>query len=331
MTLLLSQADVEGLLDLPGAMEATRQALREQAAGAVTAVPPRHIAVPRGALRVVSGALIESQRMGVRLGPAAGFVDATGGDSMIALLWDSESGALLTVMAYPFSRLRTGGTIGVATELLARADSRTVGMIGTGRNALSLLQAACHVRPVERIRVHSRNAERREAFAARAQQALGVPVEATADAAAATREADIVYVATDALAPVLHADWLAPGAFVGSMGRPSEIDPSVYLAAQRIVVGHRKHEEEYFDVGRYPHQLLKLIEAGQLAWSDVHELCDVLVGRAPGRTAPDQLIIFKESQGGFGDIAFADLVYARARERGVGQEWAFYSAAAQPE
>src|SRR5690242_7928959 len=47
MTLLLSEADVEGLLDLPGAMEATRQALREQAADAVTAVPPRHINVPR--------------------------------------------------------------------------------------------------------------------------------------------------------------------------------------------------------------------------------------------------------------------------------------------
>jgi ornithine cyclodeaminase/alanine dehydrogenase-like protein (mu-crystallin family) len=48
------------------------------------------------------------------------------------------------------------------------------------------------------------------------------------------------------------------------------------------------------------------------------------VGRAPGRTAPDQTIIFKESQGGFGDIAFANLVYERARERGVGQQWEFY-------
>jgi ornithine cyclodeaminase/alanine dehydrogenase-like protein (mu-crystallin family) len=324
MTLLLSEADVEGLLDLPGAMEATRQALREQAAGAVTAVPPRHITVPRGALRLVSGALHQSRRMGVRLGPATGFVKPSGGDSHVALLWDSETGELLSVMAYPFSRLRTGGTIGVATELLAREDAHTVGMIGTGRNALSLLEAACQVRPVDRIRVYSRNAERREAFATRARETLGVPVEATADAAAAVRDADVVYVATDAIEPVLHADWLAPGTFVGSMGRPSEIDPSVYLAAARVVVGHRKHEEEYFDVGQYPHQLLKLIQAGQLDWSTVHELSDVLVGRAPGRTAPDQLTIFKESQGGFGDIAFADLVYARARERGVGQAWEFY-------
>jgi len=325
MTLLLSRSDVEGLLDLAGAMEATRQALREQAADAVTAIPPRHINVPRGALRLVSGALIQSERMGVRLGPAIGFIDQTGGDRMVALLYHADTGELLSVMAYPFSRLRTGGTIGVATELLAREDSRTVGMIGTGRNALNLLQAACHVLPVERVRVHSRNPERRAAFAARAQVALGVPVEATAEAAEAVRDAGVVYVATDALEPVLHADWLAPGAFVGSMGRPSEIDPSVYLAAQRIVVGHRKHEEEYFDVGRYTHQLLKLIEDGQLDWSAVHELSDVLVGGAPGRTAPEQITIFKESQGGFGDIAFANLVYERARERGMGQEWEFFN------
>src|SRR5438552_3654777 len=131
MTLLLTQADVEGLLDLAGAMEATRQALREQAAQAVTAVPPRHINVPRGALRIVSGALVQSQRMGARLGPAAGFTDPAGGDRMVALLYDSESGDLLSVMAYPFGRLRTGAVLGVATELLARADSRAVGMIGT--------------------------------------------------------------------------------------------------------------------------------------------------------------------------------------------------------
>src|SRR5207248_2297036 len=80
MTLLLTQSDVADLLELPRAMEATRQALREQAAEAVVAVPPRHINVARGAFRIVSGALLESQRVGVRLGPALGFTDATGGD-----------------------------------------------------------------------------------------------------------------------------------------------------------------------------------------------------------------------------------------------------------
>ena len=137
----------------------------------------------------------------------------------------------------------------------------------------------------------------------------------------ATRGAEIVYVATDSLTPVLLADGLAPGTFVASMGRPSEIDPSVYLMAQRIVVGHKKHEEDYFDIGRYRHELLELVKAGRIEWGSVAEMCDIVVARARGRTSEDQIIVFKESQGGFGDIAFASWVYDQARQRGLGLEW----------
>lgn len=320
MTLLLTKADVEPLLGLEQAIEITHDAFLEQASGAVVAIAPRQFAVSRGSLRIVSGALLRSQRMGVRVGPASGLA----GERAIALLYDSENGDLLCVMAYPFGTVRTGATIGLATKLFARADAEVVGMIGTGRNALSLLQAACHVRPVKSIRVYSRNAERRAGFVQKAQASLEIPVEAAAEAQMATRGAEIVYVATDSLTPVLQADWLLPGAFVASMGRPSEIDPSVYLAAHRIVVGHKKHEEDYFDAGRYRHELVELVKAGRIDWGSVKEMCDVVVGRAAGRVSPDETIIFKESQGGFGDIAFASWIYAEAKKKGLGQEWNFH-------
>src|SRR5215210_7820380 len=107
MALLLSSADVSGLLDLPQALEVTRRVLREQAADAVVAVPPRHIAVPHGALRLVSGALVDSQRLGIRVGPAT-FPNPSGEERMVALLYEGETGELLSIMAYPFGRLRTG-------------------------------------------------------------------------------------------------------------------------------------------------------------------------------------------------------------------------------
>jgi len=317
MTLLLTRAQVEPLLDLEQAIQVTQSAFMEQASDGVVAVAPRHVTVPRGALRIVGGALLKSQRMGARVGPASGLA----GIGATALLYDSENGALLCVMAYPFGTLRTGATIGLTTKFFACADARSVGMIGTGRNALSLLQAACHVRRINSIRVYSRNAERRAGFALRAQAILGLPVEAVSEAAAATRDAEIVYVATDSLTAVLFADWLSPGVFVASMGRPSEMDPSVYLRARQIVVGHKKHEEEYFDLGRYRHRLLELVKAGEIEWGSVKEMCDVVVGRVPGRTSQDEIIVFKESQGGFGDIAFANWVYDQARQKGLGQEW----------
>jgi alanine dehydrogenase len=319
MTLLLNKSDIEGLLDLQQAIDLTQSVFLEQARDAVVAIPPRHVTVPGGHLRIVSGALLQTQRMGVRLSPAGG----TAGERAVALLYDSENGDLLCVMPFPSGTLRTGATIGVATKFLARTDARTIAMIGTGRNALSLLQAACHVRPVKSIRIYSRSAERRVAFAQKTEVALGLAAEPVSETQVATSGAEIVYVATDSLTPVLQAAWLSPGAFVASMGRPSEIDPSVYLTAHRNVVGHKKHEEGYFALGQYRHRLLELVKEGMLDWGSVCEMCDIVAGRVPGRTSPEEIIIFKESGGGFGDIAFANWIYGEARKKGLGQEWNF--------
>jgi len=320
MALLLTRRDVEGLLDLSSAIEVTLEAFKEQSAGAVSALSPRMLLTPNGALRIVSGALLDSQRMGVRAGPAMGYSDMSGGERMVALLYETEGGELLSVMSFPFGTLRTGATVGLATRFLARHDAHVVGMIGTGRNALSLLTAVCQLRPIEQVRVFSRNPERRTEFARRAQAALGKPVAAVGATAEATLGADIVCVATDSLTPVLNAEQLPAGVFVATMGRPSEIDPSVYLAANMIVVGSKKHEQEYFDSDRFPHRLLELVKAGQLEWTSVCEMGELAAGRAPQRASAEQTIVFKESQGGFGDVAFANYIYNEARKRGLGQE-----------
>lgn len=318
MALLLTRSDVGDLLDLPTAIDLTEAVFREQAEGQVVAMPPRHLNTPKGPLRIVGGALVGSQRMGLRFGAAGTY--HVQGERMVAVLYDTESGELLSIMALPFGRLRTGATVGLATRLLARQDARVVGMIGTGNNALSLLRGVSLVRPVEHIRVYSRSAEHRADFARRAEAELGKPVQPAETAEQATQGADVVCVATDALKPVLRAEWVSPGALVASMGRPGEIDPSVYLAADRIVVTHKEHEEGFGDVGQYTHQLLELVKTGRIDWQNsVHEMGDVIVGRAPGRTSPGQTIVFKESQGGFGDIAFAARIYAEAVSRGRGQ------------
>ncbi|MFI5267633.1 MAG: ornithine cyclodeaminase family protein [Chloroflexota bacterium] len=321
MPLFLNRRDVEELLDLDSAMEMTEQAFREQAAGAITAVAPRHLEGGGRALRIVMGGLLESQRFGVRAGPAVGFPEGATGRATVALLWDSTTGELLSIMAYTFGTLRTGASIGLATRLFARENAGVAAMLGTGRNAHSLRRAVCHVRPIEYIRVYSRDPERRAQFARRAQASLGVPVEAVVATETATIGAGVVCVATDSLVPVVTAEQLSPGVFLATMGRPSEIDPSIYLAAGRIVVTNKQHEHEYQDLKSYPHQLLKLVQAGRIDWtSGVHEISEVIAGRVPQRTSAEETIVFKESAGGYGDVAFCNYVYQQARERGIGAD-----------
>lgn len=317
MALLLTRQEIQPLLDLPKAIEITEAAFREQAEGLVTPHAPYHIHVGGDqALRVVSGALLRSRRVGVRLGPN---VQLSGGDRMYALLFDAESGNLLSIMGYPFGTLRTAATIALAAKHMARPDAGKVGLFGVGRNALGLLKGIAAVRKLTRVVVSSRDPERRKSFCDRAAKELQAEVVPTEQAEAAVRKMDLILAATNSLSPVFPDDLVEPGTHISSMGKPSELGRGVFLKADRIVIGSREHEQNYFDRSG-PLPLVELAGEGKLSWDRIPELGDVVCGRAAGRQSAQEITVFKESQGGFGDVAFATWVYGAALRRRLGRE-----------
>lgn len=317
MPLLLTREEVRPLIDLPKAIELTKAAFLQQAEGMVTAHAPYHIEVGGGqALRVVSGALLKSRRMGIRLGPNA---QISGGDSMYALLFDTESGDLLSIMGYPFGTLRTAATIALAARHMSRENARTVGLFGVGRNALGLLKGITAVRQISRAVVSSRDAERRKNFCDRAVQELQAEVVPARQPEEAVRKLDIILTATNSPSPVFPVEWVEPGMHISSMGKPAELSHAVYLKADCVVVGCREHEQNYWDHSA-PLPLAELAADGRLPWRKIPELGDLVTGRVLGRTSAQELTIFKESQGGFGDMAFAAWVYEEALRRGLGRE-----------
>ena len=155
MTVLLRSAEVDDLMDLRTAMTVLERTYVDQADGQVKAIPPLRL-MDRG-IRLVAGGLDRADRVGLR-------VSATGGDAL-ALVYEMSSGKLLSIMNYPFSSLRIAATVGLALDRLAAPEVRSAALIGSGRLAPALLQAATGLRPIERVSVYSRNAQRREAFA----------------------------------------------------------------------------------------------------------------------------------------------------------------------
>lgn len=316
MPLLLTREEVGPLLDPPKAIELTEDAFTQQARGEVVAHAPYHITMDGSkALRVVSGALLGSQRAAVRLGPNS----ELGGDRMHALLFDTTSGDLLSIMGYPFGTLRTAAHVAVAAKYMAREDAKTVGLFGVGRNALGLLKAIASIRPIKKVSVSSRDAQRRKNFCAEASQALGIEVGSVDIPENAIRGMDVVFTATNSLTPIFSESWVEPGAHISSMGKPTEISRGLLLQANRIVAGSREQERNYHDRSA-PIPLLELITEGKLSWSDVHELGDLVTGRLPGRENRQEINVFRESQGGFGDAAFAGWVYEESVRRGLGQK-----------
>lgn len=309
MTLILRQSEVAGLLDLRRAMSVIEQTFREQAAGQVKQVAPLRF-MNRG-MRMVVGGLEAQNKNGLR-------VSVTGGEAL-ALLFEIGSGKLLALMGHPFSNLRISATVGLAIDKFTNAKANTVAMIGSGRLAFSVLDPACALRPIERVLVYSRSAENREKFAQRARERLKVDVVAVESAAQAVEQADFVTVSTNSPAAALLGRWLRPGLAVFGIGRPNEFDDDVYLNADLVSVTSKTHEINYYDT-KLDQPLIRLSQQGRLSWDGVAEFCDIVTGKFAVPDLPRSLIIFRDSQGGYGDLALAAYAYEEAKRRGMGQD-----------
>ncbi len=308
MTVLLRSSEVEDLVDLKTAMAVLEEIYVDQANGEVKAIPPLRL-MDRG-IRLVAGGLGRPDRVGIRLSP-------TGGDA-VALIYEMSSGRLLSIMNYPFSELRIAATVGLALDRLAGPDARSAALIGSGRLAPSLLQAATGLRPIERVRVYSRSAERREPFARQASVDFGIAVGAVSDPLEALAGADIVLVSTNSPEPALRGEWLRPGQPVFGCGRPNEFDDETYLRSGIIVVSSKNHELGYYDT-QLDRPLIRLSQENRIVWEDVMELGQLVAREGPPPGLEDGIAVFRESQGGYSDVALANFAYEQAVSKGRGQ------------
>lgn len=308
MTLVLSHSDVEDLLDLDQAMACLRRAFVQQGLGTVEACPPSLLHSGGSFLRVTQGGLSQQGRMGLRVnsGPQG---------NGAALLYDSPGGDLLSLMAYPFAGLRLSATVALGLDLLASVEAQHVGLLGTGSNAMGLLRGVAAVRPITSVVVYGPHEGRRTAFAESASASLEVQVLAAAEAQDAVAGADIVVVATNSTSPALRGGWLMPGACVASTGRRTELDQEVFRRAERIVTTSRLQEMNPNELSEdWP--LVGLVRAGEIDMAtDVLELGQVVTGggdHGPG------ISLFRDAQGGFGDVALAAHLYESAEALGRG-------------
>jgi len=317
MPLLLSRDELKPLLDLTKAIELIEDVHKQQAGGQVVPHAPYHIPVGgRSGLRVVSGAVLGTRRVGVRLGPNSGL---GGGDKMYALLFDADTGELLSFMGFPFGTLRTAAVVAIAAKHMAREDSQKLGLFGVGRNAFGILKGLLAVRPIKEIVVSSRDPQRRKKFCEEGAEVLGITVRGVDNPEQAVRGMDVILTATNSLTPIFPEDWVDPGTHVSSMGKPTELSRELHLKADRIVVGSQEQERNYGDrSAALP--LVELIAEGKLSWSRIAELGELVTGQTRGRTRRDEINIFRESQGGYGDIAFATWLYEEAVRRGIGKQ-----------
>jgi ornithine cyclodeaminase/alanine dehydrogenase-like protein (mu-crystallin family) len=308
--LFLSQAEVVRLLDVDRLLEALAASFVELSAGR-TSVPPRIAArTPSGgllgAMPGYAGGVLEAKLVSVF--PQNHVRGLPSHQGLIAL-FDESTGSPLAVMdGVAITAIRTGASAAVAAKWLARADAATLAILGAGVQGQSHLAAFPHVRDFKDIRVASRSVEKAQALAAQHPRA-----RATATFEEAVRGADVVCCCTDAREPIIKYEWLAAGAHVSSVGGTfgPEIDLQT-IGASALFVESRDAVRVPPPAGAH--------ELQGLSVDAVTEIGEVIAGTKPGRTAPDQVTVYKSTGHAVEDAAAARLVYDRAVAEGAGQK-----------
>ena len=307
--LYLSRSDVKRLLDLDAMLDALGRALTAFSEGK-TSVPPRTAARAgeRGLLGAMPG-FVPGVALEIKLVTVFPGNHGTGIPSHQGLiaLFDEETGAPLAVMDGTYiTAIRTGGSAAVAARVLSRADSRVLAILGAGVQGRSHLDTFTRVRDFTEIRIASRNHDHAAALAAShpAARPAGSMEEAV-------RGADIVACCTDAREPIVRHGWLAPGTHVSSVGGTfgPEVDPAT-VASSRVFVEWRGAVTSAPPAGA--------VELQGLDPGTVTEVGEVLAGRRPGRTSPEEITLYKSTGHAVEDAATARLVYDRAVATGTG-------------
>ena len=319
MALFLNEQEVAQLLPVKECIGALEESFAHAGAGDAEVKPRSRIRMPGGFFHFMAAADAGHGVFGYKAYPSFA---GPGGSKMIVMLYDYESGQLLSCLeAGRLGQIRTGAASGLATDYMARRESASLGLIGTGFQARTQLEAIAAVRDLREVRVYSRRQERREEFARRSGERLGLeitPVESARDCVAGV---DVVAVITSAREPVLQAEWLGAGVHVNAAGgnhwMRREIDEATVTGADLIVVDDL--EQAKAECG----DLLWPEARGAFRWDMAHELQDVVAGRVQGRPSPDSLTLFESMGVALEDIAAAQLVYRKAVEQEVGRELPF--------
>jgi ornithine cyclodeaminase/alanine dehydrogenase-like protein (mu-crystallin family) len=308
----LTEADVQRLVTVKDAIATLELMFETWPDPATSNLPRQRAQIGKGSFNLMGAAWGASEIFGLKA-----YYGAPGGRFHV-LFYSSRDGSLKAMIeADHLGRMRTGAASGLATKILANPDARTLGVIGGGRQALTQVAAVCAVRKIETVRVFTRTAEHREAFAKEIERKLRVAAEPVSTGEAAIGDADVAITITKSAEPVLRANWLKSGVHVNAAGANSasrrEVDAETVLRA--TVRATDQVAQARAEAGEYR----ELIAARRLQWQDIVELGDILTEKVPGRRGPADITLYKSLGIALEDIAFADLIWRRAVERGIGK------------
>ena len=303
--LILSRKEVEELLDPRDLVPALEEGFKALSAGQLDVPPRNQVGAPKGVLLGMY-AFLPGKPFSVKL--VSIFHESTPSHQAIITLFDSETGAAIALMDGEYiTAMRTAAASLLSIQHLARKDSKTVAIIGTGVQAESHLKMIGTLVGIEKIWIASRNRSAASALASHASNA-----HAAESIHEAVSNADIVCLCTSSPEPVIKKEWLKEGVHITSVGyRPpgGELPRDVIEASNLFVESKRAFEPPPSGSA----------ELQGLPADFGTELGELLLKQKPGRRSEIEWTVYKSMGHAMEDLVAASLVYKKALTQNIGK------------
>jgi ornithine cyclodeaminase/alanine dehydrogenase-like protein (mu-crystallin family) len=330
-TILLTEEEVQSLMDWKTAVRIAEELLREQGNGNVL-LPPALLLSLRGRgldsyLSAMPAYLEHLSLVGTKWGGGYGENNKTGNlpyMMQVAILNSPITGEIYSIMGSTWlTTTKTGSETALSGKFLAQSDDLVVTVVGVG------LQGRASVRcwlaldelgdiSVQELRVVDLDRRKSEEVAAAARDAHpGKSIRVVEDVQEAVDGAHAVITATTATKPFVDRAWLRNDVLVASIGSFPEFDPQAILDADKLVVDN-------WEQSKHQGNFSELIEEGKITRNDIHgELPEIVAGKVPGRESSDEMIAASLQGLASVDLSIAWEIYKRAKVEGVGTTFSF--------
>jgi alanine dehydrogenase len=213
--------------------------------------------------------------------------------------------------------LRVGANSALGVKYLAREASETLGIIGSGRQSETQLEATALVRPLKRVLVYSRSRDNREHFVQQVRSRYGFAVEAVNSTEALIKESDMITAAASATSPTFDGALVRAGTHVNTLNA-WQVDNQV-VQRSSLFTTTKSHVYEYLFHGE-KRDYKEASPFWKDNWDRVQELEQVMIGKSVGRLSDDEITLFYGDGAGLQFVSLAHHVLTKARELGVGRE-----------
>lgn len=307
--LFLDHAAVAKALPYPALMEALAAGLQQPIQSPLRShFEPNHDA----STVLIMPAWRPQERMGVKLvsiWPGNGALGKPAVSGVYVLLSCTDGHAIAVMDGTELTARRTAATAALAARRLARPNSRTLAVLGTGSLCVPLVQAHCSALPLQRVLLWGRRMDQTERRVAELAE-LGIHAEAVADLQTVLASADVVAAASTATEPFIRSEWVRPGTHLGLVGA---FTPTMAEAEPGLMARCHLFADNREAVLQKGGEVVQALQQGLIQASDiVAELSELVIQpQRAWRPSDAAITVFKSVGFAALDLIAAELVMAQ--------------------